>query len=126
MTGPLATTVSLGFLALSLGVGALGRYGVPFAAEANASDAGGRTVARHDLVLGATVAAGERRRSLSRTRKHPSTWRTGRRARATDLQTTFRVHGATGSRRWNVRSGWSKTRQRLLPMSGPKCSSARR
>ncbi|KAA9396824.1 type II secretion system protein [Haloarcula sp. CBA1130] len=34
VTGPLATTVSLGLLTLSLSVAALGRYGVPFVAEA--------------------------------------------------------------------------------------------
>ncbi|MGB9952546.1 type II secretion system F family protein [Haloarcula marismortui] len=34
VTGLLATTISLGFLALSLSVAALGRYGVPFAAKA--------------------------------------------------------------------------------------------
>ncbi|EMA15738.1 type II secretion system F family protein [Haloarcula marismortui] len=56
VTGPRATTVSLGFLALSLGVGALGRYGVPFAAEAKRiRTLGAAPSLVTTLVLGATL-----------------------------------------------------------------------
>jgi hypothetical protein len=56
VTGPLATTVSLGFLALSLSVAALGRYGVPFAAEAKRIQTLGTAPSLvTTLVLGATL-----------------------------------------------------------------------
>ncbi|EMA06821.1 hypothetical protein SAMN05443574_105251 [Haloarcula vallismortis] len=56
VTGPMVTTVSLGFLALSLGVAALGRYGVPFAAEAKRiRTLGAAPSLVTTLVLGATL-----------------------------------------------------------------------
>ncbi|EMA17366.1 type II secretion system F family protein [Haloarcula amylolytica] len=56
VTGLLATTVSLGLLALSLSVAALGRYGVPFAAEAKRIRALGTAPSLvTTLVLGATL-----------------------------------------------------------------------
>ncbi|MFU1780328.1 type II secretion system F family protein [Haloarcula japonica] len=56
VTGPLATTISLGFLALSLSVAALGRYGVSFAAEAKRiRTLGAAPSLVTTLVLGATL-----------------------------------------------------------------------
>lgn len=56
VTGPLATTISLGFLALSLGAAALGRYGIPFAAEAKRiRTLGAAPSLVTTLVLGATL-----------------------------------------------------------------------
>ena len=56
MTGSLAAAVALGFLVLSLSVAALGRYGVPFAAEATRiRTLGAAPSLVTTLVLGATL-----------------------------------------------------------------------